>query len=128
MIFLITIGRIITLEDRLLVHAEKLLLIIQAPSSRRKSFRQAAAAIALVVENEKRIEHMMELYAQVEELTASPAGTVERNLRGLITLCWQRGGRKPFLELTGLDFPEKPDNSHFIEALAVWLLRHCSPP
>lgn len=116
------------MEDLLLADAEKLLLMIQAPSSRHKSFRQAATAIALAVQNEKRIEHMMELYAQVEELTGSPAGTAERNLRGLITLCWQRGGRKPFRELTGLDFPEKPDNSHFIEALAVWLLRHCSSP
>lgn len=110
-----------------LPQAKQILLLAGAPRSRRKSFYQAALAVLLAARDENLLEGpSKELFARVELLSGGSPGTAERNIRGLVALCWDQGGRESFLALTGLDYEARPTASQFIGALANCLRRRAA--
>ena len=99
------------------------LLAVRANSTL-KGFDQAVCAVSLVIQDEDLLKRVTrELYPQVEKMCGAPKGTVERNLRTLISQCWADGGKIPLELMAKRELEEKPKPVQFIEIIAVHLIR-----
>ena len=99
-------------------------LLTAGANTELKGFRQAVCAVALVVQNEDLLKRVTrELYPRVEQLCGAPRGTVERNLRTLISHCWADGGKNALEFMAKRELEKKPCPVQFIEIVAIHLVR-----
>lgn len=87
-----------------------------------KGCRQMAFAVETVRENREYLLSVTKrLYPEVaREFHTAPAN-VERNLRTVITVCWERGNRALLEKMTGNHLINKPTTKEFIDILAGYL-------
>lgn len=89
-----------------------------------KGFDQAVCAVSLVIQDEDLLKRVTrELYPRVEKMCGASKGTVERNLRTLISHCWADGGKVPLELMAKRELEEKPKPVQFIEIVAIHLIR-----
>lgn len=83
-----------------------------------------AYAIDLVLEDEDCLLMVTKsLYPKIARQFQTQARNVERDLRTVVKLCWERGDRQLFCSLTGYSLPFKPNTGEFLDYLAAYLKR-----
>ena len=85
-------------------------------------FHYLACAIALVVVNEAYLKCLTtRLYPEIAQKFAICPSSVERSLRNMVEIFWNRGN-VPLLEgMLGYSLPDKPTTGEFIDILASYL-------
>ena len=93
-----------------------------------KGYRQMVTAIQLAVEDEDRLLNVTsDLYPQVARLHRTTSSCVQKNLRKVISACWENGGREQLEGLLGLTYERRPVTKDFINLLADYLKKHAAP-
>ena len=89
-----------------------------------KGYRQMAAALASVRENEDYLFSVTKiLYPDVaKEFHTNPA-SIERNFRTVIDVCWEDGNRELLNEIAGYHLHARPTTKQFIDILASYMRR-----
>lgn len=88
-------------------------------------FRHLNHAILVAMENEDNLLSVTKrIYPVVAEKFQTNATCVERNLRTVIKVCWDRGNRQFLDQIAGYKIPQKPSTGEFISMLAVYMKRH----
>lgn len=83
-------------------------------------------AILLVLEDENRLLMISKLlYPLVAELHSTTPTCIERNIRTVISLCWNRGDRERLFQIAGCRIQVKPTNGEFIDILSCYVKKQC---
>lgn len=83
-----------------------------------------AYAEFLVLEDQNRLTMVTKwLYPEVAARYHTSWKAVERNIRTVITICWEQDAGACLETLTGLPLPDKPSPTGFIQLLAHHFLR-----
>lgn len=87
-------------------------------------FKHLSYSVLVAMENEDRLLSVTKsLYPVVAAKFQTNATCVERNLRTVIKVCWERGNRPLLNEIAGYEILQKPSTGEFISMLAVYLER-----
>lgn len=86
-----------------------------------QGYRYLCYAVSLALEDEDRLLFISKsLYPLIAEKYQSNAGTVERNIRTVITVCWDRGNRDLLKEIAPYPLTAKPTAGEFIDILVTY--------
>lgn len=98
--------------------------------SRYRGYRYMALAVALTLENEDRLLSATKwLYPDIAHQCDTTWPCVERNLRTVVTVCWENGNRPLLAEIAGYPLVSKPTTIAFIDILVGHFQRvEESPP
>lgn len=87
--------------------------------------RYLITAVELVLDNEDSLLRVTKLlYPQVALAHDTTMMRVEKNLRTVIKLCWDRNGRERLERLAGYPLESKPDTAEFIDILSSFIKRN----
>lgn len=90
-----------------------------------QGYYHLSTAIRLVVEKEERLLYIHKwLYEEVASLHHTTSSCVERNIRTVKTLYWNRGDHSILSKMAGCQITEKPSNSEFIDILSCYIKEH----
>ncbi len=79
-------------------------------------------AVELVLEDRERLLMISKLlYPKIAAIHNTTPACVERNLRTVITACWNRGDRERLYQVAGCRLQHKPTNGEFIDLLACYI-------
>lgn len=89
-------------------------------------FKQLSMAIECVAENEYRILNIYhDIYEVIAENTGSTPKGVEKNIRTLISVSWQKEYfRIQFEAISGCPYPDKPLPSEFLDIVSNFMRKH----
>ncbi len=86
-------------------------------------------AVALVLEDHDRLLMISKiLYPKIALIHKTTPACVERDIRTVINLCWNRGDRERLCQVAGFRLQRKPTNGEFIDLLAAYLQNHPDSP
>lgn len=87
-----------------------------------QGYRYLTLAISLCLQNEDYLLSVSKLlYPEIARTYHTTACSVERNLRTVISICWERGNRKLLEELSLYPLFSKPTSSEFLDILTTHL-------
>lgn len=103
------------MEKKLLIHKLGI-------SSKYAGFDMLEYAITLTCENDVILKSITKkLYPQIAKHFNTTSLCVERNIRTIINVCWEKGNRELLNEIAGYQLKEKPSVSKFIDIIATYL-------
>ncbi len=103
------------METKLLIHKLGI-------SSKYAGFDMLIYAVNLTCENEDMLKSITKkLYPQIAKHFNTSSLCVERNIRTVINVCWEKGNRELLNEIAGYPLKEKPSVSEFIDIIATHL-------
>lgn len=81
-------------------------------------------ALHMVVEDENRLLLISKtVYLDIAAHFHTTPNCVERNLRTVISNCWNRGNRRLLNEIAGCELKKKPTNAEFIDMVSCYIKR-----
>ncbi|MDO4556863.1 MAG: sporulation initiation factor Spo0A C-terminal domain-containing protein [Lachnospiraceae bacterium] len=85
-------------------------------------YHQLATAVELVIEDENRLLYVHKwLYTDVAKIHNTTPACVERNIRTVNLICWNKGNRELLEQIAGHPLDERPGNGDFIDILAAYI-------
>lgn len=88
-------------------------------------FRYAEYMIERVAEDEGQLRLITKrLYPETARYFGVSQFSVERSLRTLVRVCWQKRAHTMLCQIIGTDLSAPPTNSEFIDNLAAYLAQH----
>lgn len=89
-----------------------------------RGYRYLVYAVALSMQNEDYLLFISKsLYPAIAQKYQVSVSSVERNIRTIITACWNYGNRDLLQEITPYPLTEKPTTGEFIDILVTHLKR-----
>lgn len=89
-----------------------------------RGYRYLISALSLCLEDEDYLLGISKiLYPQIAQTYQTSASSVERDLRTVITVCWERGNRQLLQQLSPCPLAVKPTTGEFLDILTNHL-RH----
>lgn len=87
-------------------------------------FHFCAYSVKLATEHPEWLRSVTKsIYPEVAKKFGTSCGCVERNIRTVAEVIWQKGGREYFKKMTGRPTPDRrPTNSKFLELLTAYVL------
>lgn len=93
-------------------------------SGRLKGFPYAVYMIERVAQEPEALYLITKrLYPETAKRFGVSAGSVERNLRTLVRVCWYRGDRAFMEKVAGCRLSRQPTNGAFVDMMAAYLRR-----
>lgn len=90
-----------------------------------KGFRYIVYGVNRVILNPDLLTYISkELYVEIACKFKTSVSCVERNIRTVVRIIWERGDRKFLAEIFGFPLEQKPRNGEFIDALAHYVVEH----
>ena len=87
-----------------------------------RGYHYLAFAISLAMHDEDYLLFVTRwLYPDIAKRFQTTAGNVERNLRTVVSVCWERGNRELLEQIAGRELTNKPTTGEFIDMLADYL-------
>lgn len=87
-----------------------------------KGFYYLIAAVETVFETGGPTLHVTkEIYPQLARKYGTTAASVERSIRCLATVMWNRGGKETFYKLAGFEINWRPTNTELIDFLVRYI-------
>ena len=84
-----------------------------------RGYHYLALAISLILQDEANLLQVTKnLYPKIAEAFHTTPKCVERNLRTVVSVCWERGNRELLQEIAGYQLQFKPTTGEFIDMLA----------
>ncbi len=78
--------------------------------------------LLLILEDENRLLMVSKLlYPLAAELHDTTPSCVERNIRTVISICWNHGDREHLFEIAGCRLQSKPTNGEFLDILSCYI-------
>lgn len=85
-------------------------------------YRYLCYAVELAVEDEDYLLCISKwLYPAIAAKYETTINSVERNIRTVITICWERGNRKLLNKISAYPLSSKPSTGEFIDILVTYL-------
>ena len=92
-------------------------------------YKYLACAIELAMQDEDKLYGVTKhLYPEVAKRFNTTPARVERNLRTVVSICWDHGNRELLEKIAGFPLDSKPTTSQFIGILVSYLLKHTPKP
>ena len=89
-----------------------------------KGFRYAVHMIELTVQDPSLVTGLSKsLYPDTAKRFHVTPASVERNLRTVVKICWNRGDRELFSKVAGMRLTYQPTNGMFLDMTANYLRR-----
>lgn len=89
-----------------------------------KGFRYAVHMIELTVQDPSLVTGLSKsLYPDTAKRFHVTPASVERNLRTVVKICWNRGDRELFSKVAGMRLTYQPTNGMFLDMAANYLRR-----
>lgn len=89
-----------------------------------RGFDQLAIAVEMAVEDENRLLHVTrQIYDVIAKRYKLSVQSVLKNMRTVINVCWNGGGRDRLIELTRYSGLEAPATDEFIDLLTDYIKR-----
>jgi len=83
-----------------------------------RGYRYLILALTLCIENEDYLLGISKLlYPHIAKTYQTSVSSVERDLRTVITVCWERGNRKLLQEIAPYPLHDKPTTGEFLDIL-----------
>ena len=88
-------------------------------------YRYLNYGLSLTLENEDNLLMITKsLYPQIAAHLHTTTSCVERNLRTVISNCWERGTRRRLPQISTYPLTERPSTSEFLDILYWYLKNH----
>nr|WP_317450067.1 sporulation initiation factor Spo0A C-terminal domain-containing protein [uncultured Sellimonas sp.] len=82
-------------------------------------------AVLLALSNEEYLLSITKkMYLDIASYYHTPVSNVERNLRTVITICWERGNRELLTQIASYPLVFKPSAGEFIDILVAYCQEH----
>ena len=83
-----------------------------------RGYRYLIVAVSLCLEDEDYLLCISKLlYPKIAEICHTSAGSVERDLRTVITVCWERGNKNLLQAISPCPLFSKPTTGEFVDIL-----------
>lgn len=87
-----------------------------------QGYRYLLYAITLCLQNEEYLLSVSKmLYPEIAHAYQTTACSVERNLRTVVNVCWERGNRSLLENISLCPLSDKPTNGEFLDILTEYL-------
>lgn len=82
-------------------------------------------AVILALSNEEYLLSITKkMYLDISSYYHTPVSNVERNLRTVITICWERGNKEFLSQIASYPLGFKPSAGEFIDILVAYCQEH----
>ncbi len=87
-----------------------------------RGYRYLVMAVSLCLEDEDYLLGISKLlYPKIAELCHTSAGSVERDLRTVVNVCWERGNKGLLQEISPCPLSGRPTTGEFVDILTCHL-------